>query len=670
MKFSQNLHAVVLLIVMGIAFGLVGALLTGFAILTIPKFHAFWSRLSLELRLATKLFFDIFFILAVLKLIGIDFLPSALFSAVFVGVTLALGAYKSSSLELDVRTVNIHLVSSAISTFFMLGLQLAEPLLFPTSKLDGMTLEANSIVLALLCPLLLLPARSVLAFFSDFGVTRGSKKNLSRSTPTVLAFLGKPTIKAVTHYKALIEIEGNQITWIADPQCVSKHYLDGSLIVPPDEFLPLLRKSAVGQICLVDDGSAGSLPVTNFLAKAREMGIPITKIDNLSQNRVKKMLSMTELTRTWKELAQQEEVTIELPPNLVKPLNASVAVIGGAGSIGAKIVESLLYSGFSNVHVLDQSELGLYQIGESFETAIGDSVLTTHLVDIKDESTLIDLFLQIRPVIVFHVAAYKHVHISEANPEIVFQTNVVGTNNLLRASLEAGSEFFTFISTDKAVYPTNFMGATKRMAELLVSHWASAIPNMNFNVVRFGNVMGSSGSALIKFAEQITSGNVVTLTHPNVERFFMTIEQAAQLVTHTTLNKYINEGKTNFNAYLLDMGKSRTILSVIEDLVRISGKRLVNEVRDAHDIRVVITGLRPGEKLFEELSHGEFFLPTWHPSIKRLKDGVLNDSPLLAEFENVFVQDKSRLARYLQRFSALINSRQAQATAPSLDITI
>ncbi len=270
-----------------------------------------------------------------------------------------------------------------------------------------------------------------------------------------------------------------------------------------------------------------------------------------------------------------------------------ILITGAGGSIGSEIVRQCHAFGASELVLVDNSEYNLYQIGEQIASA------TLHLVDISDRVVLKHLIEKTRPQIVLHAAAYKHVPLCEANPHSAVHNNVLGSKNVIDLSIEAGAEKLVIISTDKAVRPTNVMGATKRVVELYaanVDSWRTEIV-----AVRFGNVLGSSGSVIPKFQSQIERGGPVTVTHPEMTRYFMLIPEACQLVLQAAA---IAQGGELF---LLDMGEPVKIVDLARQMIRLYGKE--------DEIEVIFTGLRPGEKLYEELLIDEHEQKTQYDSI-------------------------------------------------------
>jgi len=284
-----------------------------------------------------------------------------------------------------------------------------------------------------------------------------------------------------------------------------------------------------------------------------------------------------------------------------------VLITGGAGSIGAELARQVLAVGPAAVLAVDMNETGLYEL-EGDVGAHSGGVLHTCIADVADERRMRELFERERPQVVFHAAAYKHVPLVEANPDQAFVSNVLGTLFICEAAVATGAERVVVISTDKAVNPSSFMGLTKRVAELIATAVGQADPSQtSFNVVRFGNVLGSRGSVVPTFLRQIEGGGPITITHPEARRFFMTLSEAASLVVQSAAL-----GEPG-GVFVLEMGPDVRIADLAERLVRLRGLRL------GHDVSVVHTGLRPGEKLREELISGdEMLLPTSHPAVRRV----------------------------------------------------
>jgi FlaA1/EpsC-like NDP-sugar epimerase len=282
-----------------------------------------------------------------------------------------------------------------------------------------------------------------------------------------------------------------------------------------------------------------------------------------------------------------------------------VLVTGAGGSIGSELCRQIARFGPSRLVLFELSEFALYQVEQDLSERFPHLPLARLVGDVKDLPTLRRVMAQQQPGLVFHAAAYKHVPLMEDdNAWIAVRNNTLGTYLTAQAAAEQGVGRFVLISTDKAVNPTNVMGATKRAAEMVVSHWATLAPNTRFMAVRFGNVLGSSGSVIPKFKEQIAKGGPVTVTHPEITRFFMTIPEASQLVLQAAALAETGQ------VFVMDMGQPIKIADLARELIRLSG-------HTEADIPIVFSGLRPGEKLYEELlADADQTLPTPHPRLR------------------------------------------------------
>jgi len=287
---------------------------------------------------------------------------------------------------------------------------------------------------------------------------------------------------------------------------------------------------------------------------------------------------------------------IELNMSLIEGYIAkrTVLVTGAGGSIGSEIVKQITRFNPKNVILLGRGENSIHQLVNDIEFSFPDLNYSIQIADVRDECTMERVFKIYKPEVIFHAAAHKHVPLMEANPEQAILNNVLGTRNLVNLAVKYGVIHFVNISTDKAVNPTSVMGASKRISEQIVQWGASqAKGDQSFVSVRFGNVLGSRGSVIPKFKDQIKRGGPVSITHPDMVRYFMTIPEASQLVLQT--------GALNMNGsvYVLDMGDPVNIENMARDLIALSG------LEPDKDIKIEYTGIRPGEKLYEELLTAE-----------------------------------------------------------------
>ena len=301
-----------------------------------------------------------------------------------------------------------------------------------------------------------------------------------------------------------------------------------------------------------------------------------------------------------------------------------VLVTGAAGSIGSEISRQLLSYSCKKLIFLDQAESDLYELQQTCMGKITDRDLDVEFIigDVRDYDRVDTVFDNFRPDIVFHAAAYKHVPLMEQNPYEAIITNIKGTKHLVDAADRYKTNKFVMISTDKAVNPTNVMGATKRVAELYVNYMTKKQSKTNFVITRFGNVLGSNGSVIPLFRRQLSEGGPLTVTHPEVTRYFMTIPEACQLVLEAGAMAKGGE------IYVFDMGDSMKILDLAKRMIQLSG------LNYPEDIEIQICGLRPGEKIYEELlANGENTQHTHHEKIMiaNVRDNDIEDFELLIE---------------------------------------
>ena len=344
--------------------------------------------------------------------------------------------------------------------------------------------------------------------------------------------------------------------------------------------------------------SAHSQERRKVLERASQFGLEVLTvpaIDDLISGR----LNISQIRRVdVEDLLGRDTVEMDSSGLHLLIANCNVLISGAGGSIGSELCRQIIRLNPSHIICLDISEYALYKLEQELNTKDSSTKLVYLVGDVKNVSRLDKIFTQYQPKLVFHAAAYKHVPLMETeNVSEAFNNNVLGTYILANACKKASVEKFILISTDKAVNPSSIMGATKRLAEM-VCQGLQGNKGTRFVIVRFGNVLGSSGSVIPKFREQINAGGPVTVTHPDITRYFMSIPEAAQLVIQAGLI-----GK-DCEIFVLDMGAPVRILDLAKDMIKLSGF-------SEDEIKIEFSGLRPGEKLFEELlADDEHTLPT------------------------------------------------------------
>jgi FlaA1/EpsC-like NDP-sugar epimerase len=354
----------------------------------------------------------------------------------------------------------------------------------------------------------------------------------------------------------------------------------------------------------------------------------VPSLEQLAAGKVK----VSQLRRVAiEDLLGRDPVQLETENILSVLGDRSVLVTGAGGSIGSELCRQIASFKPRLILLVEQSEGHLFEIEQELINAGYGSAIVPVMGDVLDMPRMHDIFERYRPQVVFHAAAHKHVPMMERHPTEAIKNNILGTVCVATMALEFMVERFVMVSTDKAINPTNVMGATKRLAEIFVqSLWASQPERTKFMAVRFGNVLGSSGSVIPTFKKQIASGGPVKVTHPEITRYFMTIPEAVGLVLQCGAQGMGGE------IFVLDMGEPVRIVDLARQVIELSG------LRPGEDIEIEFTGLRPGEKLFEELSYkGENILPTTHPKIMRFASEPRPLETLQKELQTLFatVQD-------------------------------
>jgi len=396
--------------------------------------------------------------------------------------------------------------------------------------------------------------------------------------------------------------------------------LQGLPIASPDQLPQLIRRHGL-QAVLLAIPSAGRARRRELVNELRELGLEVLTIPSL-QEIASGHVRVADLRRVAiEDLLGRDPSTAD--PALLRAAvgGKTVLISGGGGSIGSELARQVLALAPSRLILLDHSEYALYAIERELRQRLSSDAslpqgleLIAVLADVADQARMQRLCRREGVEVIFHAAAYKHVPLVEANLAAGLRNNVLGTQALLEASLASGVERFTLISTDKAVRPTNAMGASKRVCELLVQEAAARQSACVCAMVRFGNVLGSSGSVVALFREQIAAGGPVTVTHPDVIRYFMTIGEAVQLVLQASA---IAKGG---EVFLLDMGEPVAINELARQMIELSGCSVRDADNPEGDIAIEYTGLRPGEKLYEELLVTPDDQPTCHPLIRQARE--------------------------------------------------
>ena len=395
--------------------------------------------------------------------------------------------------------------------------------------------------------------------------------------------------------------------------------------------IPVVLRSINAEALIIADNSLSKEEKFILVEECLEYNIKVFTAPTISNFENEKEISKKVINFKIQDLLERNSIVLDQKPISKQLNNKTILITGAAGSIGSEIVRQVIHFNPKKIIILDQSETPLHYLKEELLALNLDVKLRTVICDIRDKATLKEIFRRYTPEVVFHAAAYKHVPMMEENPSQAIITNVLGTKNTADLSLEFGVANFVFISTDKAVNPSNVMGASKRIAEKYIQ---SLFFNSNVNgkaktkfiTTRFGNVLGSSGSVVPLFTEQIQNGGPITITHPDIIRYFMTIPEACQLVLEAGAM-----GKGG-EIFIFDMGKPVKIIDLANKMIRLAG--LVPE----QDIKIKIVGLRPGEKLYEELlNDNSKTLPTHNDKILIVEDTFIDFSILSKEIDALTV---------------------------------
>ena len=392
-------------------------------------------------------------------------------------------------------------------------------------------------------------------------------------------------------------------------QNASKRMLDLPILVLRKR-LPALMRSIGAEGVVIADKSLSKEEQIALIDQCIEFNFKVFSIPAILDWEDQKEISQKVKNIQIEDLLEREPIVLDTVSICDQLKGKTVLITGAAGSIGSEIVRQILGFEPKKVIILDQAETPLHHVGLEVETLKGNVHIHSIIADIRDRAALERVFKLFRPDMVYHAAAYKHVPLMEENPSQAILTNVNGTKNLADLSCEYGVHKFVMISTDKAVNPSNVMGASKRIAEKYVQSLHLKYKSNNdiyatkFITTRFGNVLGSNGSVVPLFSKQIAEGGPLTITHPDIIRYFMTIPEACQLVLEA--GSMGNGGEI----YIFDMGKPVKIIDLARKMIKLAGY-----IPD-RDIKIKIVGLRPGEKLYEELLNDTSkTLPTYHEKI-------------------------------------------------------
>jgi FlaA1/EpsC-like NDP-sugar epimerase len=502
-------------------------------------------------------------------------------------------------------------------------------------------------------------------WLSGFYISKLKKSSLSKVLIYGAGSAGRQLASALANSHSM-----NVAGFIDDDSSLHGQVLNGLLIFDPKDLQEIVIQNAITDILLALP-SASRDRRNQILALLAKLKISVRTLPDLSDI-VSGKVTFTDV--------RQLDINDLLGRDPVKPnewllnrntFNKTVLVTGAGGSIGSELCKQLLRSKPKRLLLVDMSEFALYQAHQEFLNILNayqgsperDIEIIPLLASVCDEVRMHEIMDTWKPHTVYHAAAYKHVPLVEHNPAEGVRNNVWGTKVCAEAAIQNGVRNFVLISTDKAVRPTNVMGATKRLAEMVLQALSEATKSSSdllaltansaikestyFSIVRFGNVLGSSGSVVPLFCEQIKNGRAITLTHPGVTRYFMTITEAAQLVIQA------GAMSSGGDVFVLDMGQPVRIYDLASRIVQLSGLTLRDESNPQGDIEIKVTGLRPGEKLYEELLIGDDPKPTQHPRILKAHEKFIPWEQLQGQLHSLnlalSINDVPEIRSFLQK---------------------
>lgn len=415
-------------------------------------------------------------------------------------------------------------------------------------------------------------------------------------------------------------VEKSPIFFVDDNTNLHGLMIAGLPVLSPKKLKENLEKHGISRVLL----AMPSIPAVRrnaLIASLSKQGIEVQVLPSYVDLMSGKGLINQLETVSPDRLLGRDKVDLNIPEMAKAYAGRVVMVTGAGGSIGSELCRQLVECRPARIVLFEQGEFALYSIDRELRP-IAEACgipLITRLGSVTNQARVSGVVTEEKVDIILHAAAYKHVPLVEENELEGARNNVLGTQVVADVAEAARIERFILVSTDKAVRPTNIMGATKRMAELVVQDRQTRSLNTKFAMVRFGNVLGSSGSVLPLFQKQIEQGGPVTVTHPEVTRFFMTIPEAARLVL--LAGAYAQGG----DVFVLDMGQPQKIIDIAKKMIRLSGREVLDPETGEGDIAIEITGLRPGEKLYEELLiDDESLCKTPHPKILRAEEAMLS----------------------------------------------
>ncbi|MBL51922.1 MAG: polysaccharide biosynthesis protein [Candidatus Marinimicrobia bacterium] len=453
-----------------------------------------------------------------------------------------------------------------------------------------------------------------------------------------------------------VSSEMQPVAFIDRDPALHNTFLGGVKVLHPKKLERLVKRNKVDEV-LIAIPSASRAILRELLKEIEEYSVKVRILPGLAELAQGKVLvsELKEVDITDLLGRYEVEANQELLDRNIK--NKTVLITGAGGSIGSEIARQVVRNKPKTLILLDSNEYALYEIKNEIESSRFNTQIKTIIASVTNKKRMEDVCLSFEIDTIYHSAAYKHVPLVEENPFEGTFNNIIGTKVCVEAAIKYKVATFVLISTDKAVRPTNIMGATKRFAEMILQSYSNDKKANNITrmtMVRFGNVLGSSGSAIPLFQKQIREGGPVTVTNSEVTRYFMSIPEAAELVIQAGA---MGEGG---DVFVLDMGESVKILDLAKRLINLSGFEVKDENNPKGDIDIIFTGLRPGEKLYEELLIGDNISETDHKQILRAEEEFISKEKIERLIDEIKEAEKNNDVLALKEiFSKIIQGYES-----------
>ena len=542
------------------------------------------------------------------------------------------------------RSIALTLVLNFILKFVFISVQALIPFL---SENSGSIITLTGWLFGVLMTFFLIIGSRICAHYF-FSASRPDKR-------VVIYGAGSAGIQLAGALRVSSEMQ--PVAFIDRDKALHETFLGGIKVLSPEKLEKLVRRNKVDEVLIAIPSASRSI-LKDLLKEIEEYSVKVRILPGLAELAQGKVLvsELKEVDITDLLGRYEVEANQDLLDRNIK--GKTVLITGAGGSIGSEITRQVARNGPNTLIILDSNEYALYEIKNEIESSIPSKNLKAVIASVTNKKRMKEICQNFSVDTIYHAAAYKHVPLVEQNPFEGVSNNILGTKACVESAIESKVETFVLISTDKAVRPTNIMGATKRFAEMILQSYSDdkSLDNVTrMSMVRFGNVLGSSGSAIPLFQSQIKEGGPVTVTDPEVTRYFMSIPEAAELVIQAGAM-----GKGG-DVFLLDMGESVKIADLAKRLINLSGLEVKDKNNHNGDIEIIFTGLRPGEKLYEELLIGDNVSKTEHKQILRAQEEFVEKEEIERLIEELKEAEKNNDVKTLKHiFKRVIHGYESE----------